>query len=59
MYCGHTHLCVCLSVSLCVCLSVAACLPHCTDPDVTGGVVGDTPLVVHYWADLQSVDMAT
>jgi len=41
------------SVCLCVCMSVclsAAVRPHyCTDPDVTG-----CPLVVHYWADLQS-----
>ena len=46
MYCGHAR--------LCVCLSAAACPHYCTDPDVTWGVVG-VPLVVHYWADLQSV----
>ena len=39
MYCGHARLCVCV----CVCLSAAACLHHCTDPDVTWGVVGDAP----------------
>jgi len=52
-----TH--VCLSVGVSVCLSEAACPHYCTDPDVTWGVVGDSgrgcPLVVHYWADLQSV----
>jgi len=51
-------MCVCLSVCLCVYLSAAACLHrlhYCTDPGVTWGVVGDAPLVVHYWADLQSV----
>jgi len=48
MYCGHSRLCVC------VCLSAAACLHHCTDSDVTWGVVVGAPIVVHYWADLQS-----
>ena len=44
VYWSHT------SVCLCACLSVAA-FPHCcTDVDNLG-----TPLVVHYWADLQSV----
>jgi len=42
MYCGHPR--------LCVCLCAAACLHYCTDPD-DGGM----PIVVHYWADLQSV----
>jgi len=51
MYCGHTHLCVCL----CVCLCAAACPHYCTDPDVTWGSGRGCPLVVHYWADLQSV----
>jgi len=41
-------------VCLCVCLSAAACPRYCTDPDVTWNGRG-TPLVVHYWADLQSV----
>ena len=51
MYCGYARLCVCLSV----CLSAAACLHHCTDPDVTWRSGRGCPLVVHYWADLQSV----
>jgi len=51
MYCGHVRLCVCLSA----CLSVASCLHYCTDPDVTWGSSRGCPLVVHYWADLQSV----
>ena len=51
MYCGHARLCVCL----CVCLSAAACLQYCKDPDVTWGSGRGCPLVVHYWADLQSV----
>ena len=42
---------VCVSV----CLSAAECLHYCTDPDVTWGVIWDAPLVIHYWADLQSV----
>ena len=46
MYCG---------MRVCVCLSVAACLHYCTDPDVTWGSGRGCPLVVHYWADLQSV----
>jgi len=46
---------VCVYVCVSVCLSAAACL-YCTDPDVTWGVVGDAPLVVHYWAELQSVN---
>jgi len=46
-YCGHARLCVCLS---------AAVRPHyCTDPDVTWGRHRGCPLVVHCWADLQSV----
>jgi len=49
MYCGHAHLC------LSVCLSVATCPHYCTDPDVTWGSGRGCPLVVHYWADLQSV----
>jgi len=40
---------------LCVCLSLAACPHYCTDPDVTWGNGRGCPLVVHYWADLQSV----
>jgi len=46
MYCGHARLCVCLSVAV---------RPHyCTDPDVIWGHGRGCPLVVHYWADLQS-----
>jgi len=45
--CGHAR--------VCVCLSAAACLHYCTDPDVTLGSGRGCPLVVHYWADLQSV----
>jgi len=37
-----------------VCLSAAACLHYCTDPDVTCGNGRGCPLVLHYWADLQS-----
>ena len=52
MYFGHARLCVCLSV----CLSAAACLHYCTaDPSITWGIGRGCPLVVHYWADLQSV----
>jgi len=47
MYCGHAH--------LCVCLSAAACPHYCMDPDVTWGSGRGCPPVVHYWADLQSV----
>jgi len=47
--------CVCVSVCLYVCLSAAACPHCCTDPDVTWGSGRGCPLVVHYWADLQSV----
>jgi len=36
-------------------MSAAACLHYCTDPDVTWGNGRGCPLVVHYWADLQSV----
>jgi len=46
---------VCVSVCLSVCLSAAACPHYCTDPDVTWGSARGCPLVVHYWADLQSV----
>ena len=43
------------SVCLCVCLSAAACLQYCTDSDVTWGSGRGCPLIVHHWADLQSV----
>jgi len=46
-----TRVCLCV----CVCLSAAACLQYCTDLDVTWGNGRGCPLVVHYWADLQSV----
>jgi len=49
MYCGHARLSVCLSAAIC---------PHyCMDPDVTWGMGSGRgcPLVVYYWADLQSV----
>jgi len=46
---------VCLCVCMSVCLSVAACLHYCTDLDVTWGSGKGCLLVVHYWADLQSV----
>ena len=42
------------SVCVSICLSAAACPHYCTDPGVTLGMLGVT-LVVHYWADLQSV----
>ena len=49
MYCGNAR--------LCVCLYAAACPHYCTDPDVTWGSGRGCPgpLVVNYWADLQSV----
>jgi len=55
MYSGHARLCVCLCVCLSVCLSAAVRPHYCTDPDVTWGCGRGCPLVVHYWADLQSV----
>jgi len=57
MYCGHARLFVCQSVcvSVCVCLSAAVRPHYCTDPDVTWRRGRGCPLVVHYWADLQSV----
>jgi len=41
---------ICVSV----CLSAAVCPHYCTDPDATWGRGRGCPLVVHYWADLQS-----
>jgi len=38
-----------------VCLSTPACPHYCTDPDVTSGNGRGCPLVVHCWADFQSV----
>jgi len=51
MYIGHVRLCVCLHV----CLSLAAFPHYCTDPDVTWRNGRRCPIVVHCWADLQSV----
>jgi len=42
-------------VHVSVCLSAAVHPHYCTDPDVTWGHGRGCPLVVHYWADLQSV----
>jgi len=54
MYSGHGRLCVCLSVS--VYLSLAAFPHYCMQPDSSlRGMLGECPLVVHYWVDLQSV----
>jgi len=47
------RVCVCVCVS--VCLSAAACLHYCTDPELTWGSGRGCPVVVNYWADLQSV----
>ena len=51
---------VCVCVCVCVCVSVCprphAHIIHCTDPDVTWRSGRGCPLVVHYWADLQSAD---
>ena len=49
MYIGHVRLSVCES------LCAAAYPQYCTNPDVTWGNGRWFPLVVHYWADLQSV----
>ena len=49
MYSGHSRLCVS------VCMSAAACPHYCTNADVTWSNGRGCPLVVHYWADLQSV----
>jgi len=53
MYCGHSRLCVCVSV--CLSVSVAACPHYWMDLDVTWGSGRGCPLVVHYCADLLSV----
>ena len=44
-------MCLCVSVWL----STAACLHYCTDRDVTWASGRGCPLVVHYWANLQSL----
>jgi len=46
-----TRVCVCVSV----CMSATACSHYWMHPDVTWGSGRGCPLVVHYWADLQSV----
>ena len=46
---------VCMCVCLRVCMSIAACPHYCTDPDVTWGNGRGCTLVVHYWANLQSL----
>jgi len=52
MYCGHARLCVCLSV----CLSFRGLTPILLHgPGCNLGRRWGCPLVVHYWADLQSV----
>ena len=43
------------AVCVFVCLSLAAFPHYCMDPDVTRGNGRGCPLVVHFWADLQSV----
>ena len=43
------------AVCVSVCLSLAAFPHYCTDLDVTWGSGRGCPVVVHYWADLQSV----
>jgi len=60
MYCGHARLCVCLSLCVCVCvclcLSVRGHMPTLLHgPECNLGSGRGCPLVVHYWADLQSV----
>ena len=45
----------CVSMCVYICLSAAACPHYCTDPDVTWRSGRGCPLVVHCWADLQSV----
>jgi len=44
-----------MHVCVCVCLSLAAFPQYCTGPDISWGNDRGCPLVVHYWADLQSV----
>ena len=46
---------ICVSVCASVCLSLAVFPHYCMDPDVTWGSGRGCPVVVHYWADLQSV----
>jgi len=53
MYSGHWS--VVMTICLCVCLFLAAFQHYCTDPGVSWGNGTGCPLVVHYWADLQSL----
>jgi len=46
---------VCVCVCVCLCLPAAVCPHYCMDPDVTWASGRGCPLVVHYWADFQSV----
>jgi len=57
MYCGHPRLCVSVCLYVCVCVSVRGRMPTLLHgyPDVNWGSGMGCPLVVHYWADLQSV----
>ena len=48
------RVCVCVPVCLSLCPSMAVRPHNCTDPDVTWGHGRGCPLVLHYWADLQS-----
>ena len=50
MYSGHGRLCVSVSVP-----RRTPTLLHEVDPDVSWGNGRGYPLIVHYWADLQSV----
>ena len=54
MYISHGRVCACVCVCLSVCLSLSAFPQYCTDPDGSWEWQG-CHLVVHYWADLQSV----
>jgi len=53
MYIGHARLCVGLHV--CLYLSLAEFPHYCKDRDVTWRMVGECPLLMHHWADLQSL----
>jgi len=56
MYCGHARLCVCVCLCVSGCLSVRGCMPTpLHEPGCNLGSGRGCPLVVHYWADLQSV----
>ena len=55
-YISHESKCIVVTrVCVCVCLSAALFSHYCTDPNVTWRNGRGCPLVVHYWADLQSV----